>query len=184
MCSFTLFMQSSIDACLNFDEPTIEYISKHRCDAQGNVNYRRLAADMVIKTYIDFTGCIKLQWHIKQALDPNAQTSSKNWMIIPPDDAHSVVGVRDSMSVGARTEVSKATTTEVAEAFRKVTSKKSYKCDPATSLINLNQVSAMCPVLNLRKNRQHRIYLNANQMSMKSLHNKDRIRRYLRESQM
>lgn len=59
-CSFTLFMQSSIDTCLNFDESTIEYITKHRCDPQGNVNYRRLAADMVIKTYIDFTGCIKL----------------------------------------------------------------------------------------------------------------------------
>lgn len=104
-------------------------------------------------------------------------------MIVPPDDSCSVVGFRDSASVGApRSEVSKATTTEVAEAFRKVTNKKNYKCDPAASLINLNQVSAMCPVLNLRKNRQHRIYLNANQMSMKSLHNKDRIRRYLREA--
>ena len=40
----------------------------------------------------------------------------------------------------------------------------------------------MCPVLNLRKNEQTEMYLKANQMSMKSLHNKVRIQRYLRES--
>jgi hypothetical protein len=48
----------------------------------------------------------------------------------------------------------------------------------------IRKVSAMCPVLNLRKNEQHDIYLKANQISMKSLHNKDRIRRYLRETNL
>ena len=56
------------------------------------------------------------------------------------------------------------------------------KNDNNQKLINLNSVSAMCPVLNLRKNEQTEMYLKANQMSMKSLHNKVRIQRYLRES--
>jgi hypothetical protein len=76
------------------------------------------------------------------------------------------------------------TSSEVGEAIRKVVIKKSYQKDLSQQLINLNQVSAMCPVLNLRKNEQHDIYLKANQISMKSLHNKDRIRRYLRETNL
>ena len=51
-------------------------------------------------------------------------------------------------------------------------------------MINLKSVSAMCPLLNLRKNNQNLIYLKANQMSMKSLQNKQRIQRYLREAQI
>lgn len=69
-------------------------------------------------------------------------------------------------------------------AKKKILIKKNFQDDLKQKLINLNSVSAMCPVLNLRKNQQQGIYLKANQMSMKSLNNKARIQRYLREAQI
>jgi hypothetical protein len=69
-------------------------------------------------------------------------------------------------------------------AKKKVLIKKSLKQDQEQKLINLKSVSAMCPLLNLRKNNQNLIYLKANQMSIKSLQNKQRIQRYLREAQI
>ena len=103
-------------------------------------------------------------------------------------DAKSTVSIRaDSRSV-ASTPISssktRVTSSEMAAAQRKVLIKKQHPKNLTQKLINLNQVSAMCPMLNLRKNDQHQIYLKANQMSTKSRHNKLRIQRYLREANL
>lgn len=66
--SFTIFLQSSVDHGINFDQKDIQHIV-NKCDPHGNVNYTKLVKDMVIRTMIDCTGSIILQWHFKSALD-------------------------------------------------------------------------------------------------------------------
>jgi hypothetical protein len=70
----------------------------------------------------------------------------------------------DSRSKASTLVSSKAmsTSSEVLVAKKKILIKKNFKNDQEGKLINLNQVSAMCPVLNLRKNLQSGIYLKAN----------------------
>lgn len=120
MCSLTLFLQSSVDQSINFDERTIQYIIENRCNHDGNVNYNSLAKDMIIKTYIDFTGSIILQWHIKQALTLN-QKDDKQTMLIHIEKSQS-----DSASKVSRTVKSQSNCSEVGEAFRKVIIKKGH----------------------------------------------------------
>lgn len=54
--------------------------------------------------------------------------------------------------------------------------------ETVTKIINLNGVSATYPVINLRRNDHNLLYLRANELSLKALENRDRIRRYLREN--
>lgn len=58
-CSVTVFLQSSVDADINFDEKSIEYIQR-KSDSKGEINYMRLVRDMVIRSTIAFTGSIIL----------------------------------------------------------------------------------------------------------------------------
>ena len=49
--------------------------------------------------------------------------------------------------------------------MKKVLVKKSFNPDHQAKILNLNNVSASCPVLNLKKNVYNEIYLKANQVS-------------------
>jgi hypothetical protein len=102
---------------------------------------------MVIHTFYDVTGSIILQWHIKQALH-QFKTVERDAKII------SVASSTCPSEHLTRSEraVSQITSSEVGEALKKVLIKKQHKNDPSTQLTNLNRVSALCPVLNLRKN--------------------------------
>lgn len=83
-------------------------------------------------------------------------------MLIQADDCAINSNLSETKSRHSQSAASFKTSSEVGEALRKVVQKKPYRNDPSQQLINLNQVSAMCPVLNLRKNEQHDIYLKAN----------------------
>ncbi len=50
-------------------------------------------------------------------------------------------------------------------AVKKVLLKKPFNSDAEAKIINLNSVSASCPILNLKKNDYHELYLKANQIS-------------------
>lgn len=85
---------------------------------------------MVIKTYIDFTGSIILQWHIKQALDMQS-FDLKDTMLISADESRSIYGKGQSDSKSRVSAVTHKTSSEVGEALRKVLIKKPYKNDPS-----------------------------------------------------
>ena len=86
------------------------------------------------------------------------------------------------MSTQASSMKSQTTTGEAAIATKKIIVKKPLNDETVTRLINLNGVSATCPVINLRRNDHNLLYLKANELSLKALENRDRIRRYLREN--
>lgn len=54
---------------------------------------------------------------------------------------------------------------EYETAMKKILLKKAYNTDTEAKTINLNSVSAFCPILNLNKNKYHELYLKANQIS-------------------
>lgn len=64
---------------------------------------------------------------------------------------------------------------EMEAAIRKVQIKKASNIEEAKKLLNLNAVSASCPILNLKKNDYHELYLKANQVGHYHLQNKERI---------
>lgn len=78
--------------------------------------------------------------------------------------------------------MSQSTTGEANIAIRKITIRKPLNDETVTKLINLNGISATCPVINLKRNDHNFLYLRANELSLKSLQNRERIRRYLREN--
>lgn len=167
-------MQSSVDQDINFDEKSIDLI-KRKSDSNGEVNYMRVISDMVIRSTIAFTGTIKLQWHLGQALDTH-QLQDKNAMLVYHNDKGTDFSETNSRaSTLYSTQKPHSSSSQVLVAKKKILIKKNYGANDQGKLINLNSVSAMCPVLNLRKNQQQGIYLKANQMSMKSLNNKARI---------
>lgn len=162
-CSFSLFLQSSIDQSIGFDEETIKYIIERRCD-RGELNYVQLVADMILRTYIDCTGSILLQWHVRQALATQTFPEKSTMWIQPcpyqniqPSDARSV-----NSHFSKSTASTQKTSSEVGEALKKVKDQKKYEAGIQKQLISLNQVSAASPILQLRKNEQHDIYLKAN----------------------
>lgn len=53
---------------INFDEKSIDYI-RSKCDMQGELNYYKIIREMVIRTFLDFTGSFILKWHIRSTLD-------------------------------------------------------------------------------------------------------------------
>ena len=71
---------------------------------------------------------------------------------------------------------------EMEAALKKVLIKKDFDNDAEVKLINLNSVSAACPVMNLQRNNYSDLYLKANITSNHCLHNRARIRTYLREN--
>lgn len=71
---------------------------------------------------------------------------------------------------------------EMDAAVKKILIKKDFDNDADVKLINLNSVSACCPVMNLQRNNYNQLYLKANQVSPHCLQNRNRIRIYLREN--
>ena len=69
---------------------------------------------MVIKCYIDFTGSISLQWHIKQAL-PQMPKEDKQTILI-----HVEKSEHDQASHYTKSVKAQSTCSEVGEALRKV----------------------------------------------------------------
>ena len=70
---------------------------------------------MVIICYIDFTGSISLQWHIKQALPQNMLKDDKQSMLIRIEKSEYDLASHHTKSVKAQ-----STCSEVDEALRKV----------------------------------------------------------------
>jgi len=54
-----------MDNNIIFDEKSIEYIIRNKCDRHGNLKYMVVIKDLVIKTAVDSTGKLKANWHIK-----------------------------------------------------------------------------------------------------------------------
>jgi Ca2+-binding EF-hand superfamily protein len=67
-------------------------------------------------------------------------------------------------------------------ASKKVIVAKAYNPDIEKKFINLNSVSANCPIMNLPRNDYNHLYLQANQLSGYMQQNIHRIRTYLRET--
>lgn len=133
--------------------------------------------DFVIQSSTHINGTLVSKFHLKKAVvDSNAKFVYLNGQ---PYTRESTLS-RDSTQQS--TKASKITTGEVAIATRKIVIKKSLKDHTVTKLINLNGISATCPMLNLKRNDQNLIYLKANELSLKALHNRERIRRYLRDN--
>ena len=64
--TLSMFVQAASDNDIVFDEPTMEYLIKQRCDFLGNVKYLNLIKDLAIKTYIENqTGILKAAWYIR-----------------------------------------------------------------------------------------------------------------------
>lgn len=78
--------------------------------------------DMVIICYIDFTGSISLQWHIKQALPQNMLKEDKQSMLICIEKSELDIASHHTKSVKAQ-----STCTEVDEALRKVVITKNFQ---------------------------------------------------------
>lgn len=60
MTTFSIFQQAAMDNNIVFDERSIEYIIRRRCDAAGSLKYMDVIKDMVIRTKFDQVG--KLIW--------------------------------------------------------------------------------------------------------------------------
>ena len=67
-------------------------------------------------------------------------------------------------------------------ATKKVVIAKAFNPDIEKKFINLNSVSASCPIMNLPRNDYNFLYLQANKLSGYLQQNKQRIQTYLRET--
>jgi hypothetical protein len=65
-----------MDNNIIFDEKSIEYIIRNRCDKVGQLKYMDVIKDMVIKTEPDRTGQLVARWHMKQCLQPKNTNNS------------------------------------------------------------------------------------------------------------
>ncbi len=78
---------------------------------------------------MDFTGCIILQWHIKNAIDPNS-FKDKSFMFIMPENFNAVQSEFEFMSSKSSRPSSAVTqSSEVGEALKKVLIKKTFNGD-------------------------------------------------------
>jgi hypothetical protein len=67
MTTLSIFLQTATDNDITFDEQTMDYLVRHRCDFLGNVKYLTLIKDLTVKTHIEQqTGILKAKWFIKR----------------------------------------------------------------------------------------------------------------------
>jgi len=116
-----------VDSQINFDENTIKHIINKRCDKSGVLNFLNLSSDMILKTFIDFTGSIMVKWHIKQAIK-SQNFNEKDTMMIEAIDNGSYLPQDSEMGdkISRHSKTSCKTSSEVGEAIRKVVIKKAY----------------------------------------------------------
>ena len=67
-----------MDNNIIFDEKSIEYIIKNKCDKLGQLNYMQVLKDLVIKTETETSGKLISKWSMRQCIRSRDDSSTKS----------------------------------------------------------------------------------------------------------
>ena len=113
-----------MDHNITFDNRSTNYITKHRCDVVGRLNYEQLLKDMVIRVFTDFTGSVQCVWHVRQALNKGTSVagSQKSTISVAKRSTISKLGSQKSLKSQASGQLNDEFTEdpEVQAALRKI----------------------------------------------------------------